>query len=129
LPAISIHFFQDTAGQAPVREWLARLRVQDSKAYAKCVARIRRLASEGHELRRPEADYLGDGIYELRIRKARVNYRVLYFFHGPRLALLAHAITKEAAIPVVELARVVERKRLYEADPNRHTYQEDVVDG
>jgi hypothetical protein len=84
------------------------------------------LASEGHELRRPEADYLRDGIHELRIRRGRVNYRILYFFHGPRVALLAHAITKEAALPVIEIDRAVERKRLYEGDPARYTYKEDV---
>jgi hypothetical protein len=33
------------------------------------------------ELRRPEADYLQDGIYELRVGFQHVNYRMLYFFY------------------------------------------------
>jgi hypothetical protein len=33
-------------------------------------------------LRRPHADYLEDGIYELRWRNGTVQYRILYFFHG-----------------------------------------------
>jgi len=32
--------------------------------------------------------FLKDGIYELRVRKGRVNYRTLYFFHGRNLAVL-----------------------------------------
>ena len=51
------------------------------------VARVQRLAELGHELRRPEGDHLRDGIYELR---ARLNYRLPYFFHG-QLALLPMA--------------------------------------
>jgi hypothetical protein len=34
----------------------------------------------GHELRRPEADFLRDGIYELRASLGGVHHRILYFF-------------------------------------------------
>ena len=52
------------------------------------VARVQRLAELGHELRRPEGDHLRDGIYELR---ARLNYRLPYFFHGQLAAVLLMA--------------------------------------
>jgi hypothetical protein len=129
LPAITVHFYQDDAGRAPVLAWLRELKVADRKAYAKCVARIARLAALGHELRRPEADYLRDGIQELSIRKGRVNYRILYFFHGRRLALLANAITKEGAVPAAEIDRAADRKQLFEKAPERHTYEEDLYHG
>jgi hypothetical protein len=32
-----------------------------------CYLRLERLREMGHELRRPEADFLRDGIYELRV--------------------------------------------------------------
>jgi hypothetical protein len=35
----------------------------------------------GHELRRPEADFLRDGVYELRISLNHIQYRLLYCFH------------------------------------------------
>lgn len=92
------------------------------KAYAKCVVRIRRLVELGHELRRPEADFLRDGIYELRARLGTVNYRMLYFFHGRNVAVLAHAITKENEIAVDEINRAVERKRAFVASPIAHTF-------
>jgi putative component of toxin-antitoxin plasmid stabilization module len=82
---------------------------------------MRRLAEMGHELRRPEADFLRDGIYELRSRLGTVNYRILYFFHGREVAVLASAITKEADIPAVEINRALNRKGLFVGDPATHT--------
>jgi hypothetical protein len=58
------------------------------KVYAKCAAAIERLGEFGHELRRPLSDYLRDGIYELRPKSGRVNYRILYGFHGRNIAVL-----------------------------------------
>jgi putative component of toxin-antitoxin plasmid stabilization module len=82
MPQTRLLFFQDADGSVPVWEWLKDLRARNLKAYAKCVVRIRRLTELGHELRRPEADLLRDGIYELRARLGTINYRILYFFHG-----------------------------------------------
>jgi phage-related protein len=83
-----------------------------------------RLAQFGHELRRPLADFLRDGVYELRIRKGRVNYRILYFFHGRNLAILGHALTKEDKVPKIDIERAIRRKKEFEADPQAHTYSE-----
>ena len=116
-------FYQKADGRAPVREWLRELRTSDAKAHAKCVARIERLAELGHELRRPEADFLRDGVYELRARKGRVNYRLLYFFHGKSTAVLAHALTKEDAVPAIDIERALARKALLEKDPKTHIHE------
>ena len=124
MPITNVIFYQGTDGVAPVVEWLQELRNKDLRGYAKCAAVIERLASEGHSLRRPTADLLRDGIYELRTRRGRVNYRILYFFHGKDVAILAHGITKEAAVPKTEIDRAVQRRKAFEADPQRHTYQE-----
>jgi Gp49-like protein DUF891 len=35
----------------------------------------------GNGLRRPEADFLRDGVYELRVSLNHVQYRILYSFH------------------------------------------------
>jgi phage-related protein len=80
----------------------------------------------GHELRRPEADLLRDGIYELRARLGAVNYRILYFYHGRNIAVLAHAITKEDEIPIVEINQAAERKRTFAANPPAHTFIGDI---
>lgn len=78
----------------------------------------------GHKLRRPEADFLRDGIYELRVRRQRVNYRVLYFFHGKVAAILAHGLVKESEVPKAEIERAIERKKRFEENPKEHSYQE-----
>ena len=126
MPQTRLLFFRDADGNSPVWQWLKDLRAGNPKAYAKCVVRIHRLAEMGHELRRPEADLLRDGVYELRARHGTVNYRILYFFHGRNVAVLAHAITKEDEIPAVEINRALERKRVFTANPPAHTFVGDI---
>ncbi len=122
MPRTLVVFYRELTGEAPVLDWLGRLRRTNRRAYETCVAAIERLAAFGHELRRPAADLLRDGIHELRIRKGRVNYRILYFFHGRDLAILGHAITKEDVVSEVEIERCLRRKRAFESDPEGHTY-------
>ena len=105
-------------------DWLKKLRRSDQRAYESCVAAIGRLAEFGHELRRPLADILRDGIYELRIRKGRVHFRILYFFHGKNVAILGHALTKEDKVPKGDIERALHRKMAFEADPAAHSYLE-----
>ena len=129
MPETTVYFYKDDDGKVPVVDWLKDLRRQDRKAHAYCVARIRLLAEMGHELRRPHADYLRDGVYELRSRSGRVNYRVLYFFHGRDVAVLAHGLTKEDKVPDADIERAIERKKRYERDPAGHRHVEDISDG
>ena len=121
MPATEVRVFRDTAGDVPLIAWLERLERRQPIAHAKCLACILELARLGHELRRPTADYLRDGIYELRARKGRVNYRILYFFHGSHAVTLSHGITKEAAVPKKEIDLAVKRKALVAGDPDKYT--------
>lgn len=107
----------------PLLVWLDTL---PTKAQDKCRVRIERLKELGHELRRPEADYLRrDGIYDLRTKHAGVNYRMLYFFHRNVAAVVSQGLVKEQAVPPVEIDRAIERKRRFEKSPDRHTYWEE----
>lgn len=125
MPETAVHFYAES-GSVPVLDWLNELHRRDRKALAECIVRIRLLAVMGHELRRPHADYLRDGIHELRAKRGRVQYRILYFFHGRNVALLAHALTKEEKVPPVEIDRAIERKKRYEQNPSKHTATEAV---
>lgn len=92
-----------------------------------CLARLELLEASGHELRRPAADFLRDGIYELRARHKHVQYRLLYFFHGRNIAVIAHGIVKRAsAVPDVDIARAENRKRQFMRNPVIHTYPGEV---
>jgi phage-related protein len=122
MPPINVVFYQEKPGDSPVIEWLRALNDTQPKAYDKCRAALARLALLGHELRRPEADYLGDGLYELRVRLGSVNFRLLYFFHGPMLCVVAHGLTKEAAVPAADLKRAQARKAAFATAPAYHTF-------
>ncbi|HVG08147.1 MAG TPA: type II toxin-antitoxin system RelE/ParE family toxin [Thermoanaerobaculia bacterium] len=111
MPHADVGYFQEDKS-VPVLDWLRELQQRDRRAYAKCVARIQRLAQEGHALRRPEADYLRDGIYELRARQGRVNYRILYFFHGQNVVILANGLTKKDEVPTPRSSEPSAEKRL-----------------
>lgn len=110
-----------------VDDWLQELKDSNLKAYVDCRAKIKRLAQEGHELRRPTADFLQDGIYELRAKQGHVNYRILYFFHGKNVAVLSHSLTKEREVPAADLKRALNRKKAFEANPTKHTHQKDLT--
>ena len=125
MPQTEIVFYREVGGEVPVLDWLKGLRRSDRKAYEGCVAAIERLAQFGHDLRRPTADFLRDGIYELRIKRGHVNYRILYFFEGRNLAVLGHALTKEDKIPEADLERALRRKKAFGADPGAHSYYEE----
>ena len=120
--AMAVVFYYDADG-VPVLDWLSHL--QD-RAYAKGLVRIERLGELGHELRRPEAEYLRDGIYELRWRMGRVNYRLLYFFHGREAVVLAQGLTKEDKVPSRDIDLAVERKVAYLKDPRAHSHYEEL---
>jgi len=65
MPKARVVLFREENGSVPLLEWLEGLPV---KAQDKCVVRIERLAELGHDLRRPRADFLRDGIHELRAK-------------------------------------------------------------
>lgn len=120
MPTTTVYIYAEETGESPVLDWLRELNRRDTRAFDACFARVRLLALMGHELRRPHADLLRDGIYELRARVGRVNYRLLYFFHGRDIAVLAHGLTKEQAVPAADIERAIERKRRYEEAPAKH---------
>jgi phage-related protein len=122
IPRTHVVFFRDAEGRVPALEWLDEL---SDKAKVKCQAKLIRLREMGHELRRPEADYLRHGVYELRIGLSGMNYRILYFFHGSQTVVVSHGIIKERVVPPREIDNAIERKRLFESNPTRHTYVEE----
>jgi len=121
MPKTEVVFYMEDDGSVPILEWLDLLQ---PKALDKCTVRIERLKEMGHELRRPEADTLRDGIYELRVGLQHVNYRMLYFFHGRTAAVVSHGLVKEAEVPAREIEKAIERKWKFEKNPKAHTYVE-----
>jgi len=121
MPATKVLFYQEDDGSVPVLDWLHLLRERNERAYRKCFAVIALLKQTGHELRRPHADMLRDGAYELRTRVGNVNYRILYGYVGKDIALLASGLTKEKTVPSKEIDWAAARIESYECWPHSDT--------
>jgi putative component of toxin-antitoxin plasmid stabilization module len=126
MPQVDVIFYREDETACEVVDWLRDLRNTKPKAFAKCFVRVQRLAELGHELRRPECDFLRDGIYELRSRIGNVNYRLLYFFHGRTAAIIAVGLTKEDAVPDVDIDTAIARKSKFIKDSVAHTFAEEL---
>ncbi len=101
----TISFFIDERGSNPVKEFIDKLPLKEQ---AKITAYFDELKKQGHNLRRPMADYLGEGIYELRPR----DNRVFYFFYLRENAVLLHAIRKKTdKIPSEDMNICIKRKK------------------
>ena len=122
MPRTHVVFYREDDGSVPLLDWLDGL---TESALAKCTAKIERLSELGHELRRPEADYLRDEIYELRIGLQGINYRILYFFHGRTAAVLSHDLVKERRVSPREIELAIKRKQRFVKNPEAHTHEEE----
>jgi phage-related protein len=118
MPETEVILYAEDDGSCPALDWLDD---QPPKVQDKFIVRIERLKELGHELRRPEADTLRDGIHELRLGHQRVNYRLLYFFSGRR-AVVSHGLTKEDKVLDKDIELALRRKQRFERDPERHTH-------
>ena len=123
MPAIKVVLFKEEDGTVPLLDWLEAAQVTEGRGQVPgphgAIARVwQRTAA-------PEADYLRDGIYELRTKVGRVRYRMLYFFHGRAAAIVSHGLIKPgAAVEPKEIEKAIGRKDRFEKDPKRHTHEE-----
>ncbi len=103
-----VYYFVDERGNTPVKDFIRVLSLNDR---AKVFAYIGELKKQGNNLRRPLADYLGCGIYELRPKANRIFY---FFFHKDS-AVVVHAIRKKTdKISPKDLDLCIKRKAIVE---------------
>jgi len=122
MPITRVVFFREADGRVPFLEWFGGL---TNHAKDQRTARLTLLCKQGHELRRPAAENLGGGIYELRAKSRGVNYRMLYFFDGRSAVVLSHGFDKQQAkVPVREIELAKERMGRFESNPKVHTCEE-----
>jgi phage-related protein len=66
------------------------------------------LRLQGPNLPRPYADFLRDGIHELRIKVTGDQVRVLYFFiHGKAIVLTHSFVKRQSKVPKQEIERAI----------------------
>ena len=119
MPVTEVRLYRDNKGKVPALDWLRGL---PRTVQEKFNTRIEKLRELGHELRRPLAAYLRDGIYELRVKHRHDQYRMLYFFHRQEAVILSHGLKKkERKVKDVEINLAVSNKRKYCSNPEVHT--------
>lgn len=108
--AFELRFYRTSDGVEPALEYV---RAQIKTHRAKIGRALQYLEDLGHLARRPQVDYLGNEIYELRIPIDQHQHRLLYFFHGRSIIVVTSGILKnEGKVPKAEIARA----RRYRAD-------------
>lgn len=98
-------------GTVPVNEFLYTL---SEKMRAKVLREFDMLADYGNELREPYTKYIGDGIFELRVKAGSDISRVMYFFYiGKRIILTNGFIKKTNKTPKCEIELAQKYRRDY----------------
>ena len=124
MPKTTLVFFREADGSVPVLDWLRdEVARRDRRILYKIRGRLQMLRREGRDLRRPVADVLEHGIYELRVQFGHVNYRLLYFFSEDTVGVVSHGIVKESRVPRRDIDLAVRRRDMYETDPERYGYE------
>ena len=131
MPNTEVYFYREDDGSVPVLDWILALREKNERAARKCFGLVKLLRDFGSELRRPRADMLRDGVYELRTEVGNVNYRILYGFVGKDVAVLACGLAKEQKVPDREIDRAAQRIEQYKKNPGKHrfSYEEEPFNG
>lgn len=105
----NIFYFSDERGRCPVEEFIKSLPLPERSKILAYIAELRRL---GHDLRRPMADYVTQGLYVLRPKADRI----FYFFYLKESAILVHAIRKKTdKLPERDIVLALSRKAYAEA--------------
>jgi phage-related protein len=121
--------YQEHDGTIPVLEWLKEVQRTNRRAFEKCLFLLNLLEEFGHELRRPRADLLRDGVYELRTEVGNVHYRLLYGFVGKDVAVVMHALTKKGKVPDRDIDLAATRLNRVRKSPQKHTATREVIHG
>lgn len=108
--AYRLEFYRTLTGAEPSLQYI---RGQIKSHRAKIGRALQYLEDMGHLARRPQVDYLGNDIYELRVAIEQHQHRLLYFFHGRSIIVVTTGLLKnEGRVPQLEIDRACQ----YRAD-------------
>lgn len=106
--AIGLEFYKSLDGAQPALEYI---RAQIKAHRAKIGRALKYLEDLGHLARRPQVEYLGNDIYELRVAIEQHQHRLLYFFHGRTIVVVTSGLLKNTGkVPQAEVKRAQERR-------------------
>jgi len=112
-----IEYYVASDGTCPTKEFLDGL--DKEKELPRVIRLINLLRDLGYNLRRPQADLLEDGIYELRIPIRHLQYRILYFYFYQDKIILSHGLRKEQKVKTANIEKAKRHKSDYFARHER----------
>lgn len=101
-------YYKKQSGECPVKEFIDSRNINNQQ---KIAAILDLLQETGNNLPRPFADYLRDGIYELRVKLSGDETRTLYFFCFETYIVLTHSFIKTSRrVPMSEISKALKYK-------------------
>lgn len=118
----NVIYYKTSKGESPVEEFI-NIRSENNRL--KIFSIIDYLEEVGINLPRPYADYLGDGIYELRVKLSGDETRTLYFFCFENYIILTHTFIKTSErVPEKEINRALKYKQDFLSRYNQKNIKE-----
>ena len=115
-------YYSSEEGVYPVEEFINNKNINNQLKFATL---IDYLEKKGVNLPRPYADYLRDGIYELRIKLSGEETRTLYFFCYEFYIVLTHSFIKTSKkIPDKEINKALKYKDDFLKRYNKNNIEE-----
>lgn len=107
-----IEHYVSESGQRPIGDFFSDLNKATELPYV--MRDISQLANLGNDARRPLASPLRDGVYELRTRINKKQFRILYFFFFNEKIILSHGFLKKSAeVPQTNIDLALLHKKDY----------------
>lgn len=107
-----IVYYALLSDKCPVRSFIDAL---DAKMRAKIFHQMALLEEFGNLLRKPYSDYIGNGIFELRIQSDGNIARIFYFFAPDRKVIMTNGFMKKTiATPKRQKDLAIQYKRNFE---------------
>jgi len=98
-----IIFYRKSNSRCPFEQFFQSC---SNKERVELAAHLEILSKIGYQAKRPLVDYLGDEIYELRIRVERKQLRVFYFFCAGNKIVITHGFVKKTRkVPIIEIEK------------------------
>ena len=108
---LGCRFFRNEQGNEPVRDWLKALAVEAKKEIGADIERVQ----WQWPVSKPLVDGLGGGLYEVRTKVDRMQYRVLFCVAEGSMVLL-HGFVKKARTEPDQIALGRKRQKQVEKE-------------